>query len=255
MSVIGTTIKRGFTLIELLVVISIIALLISILLPALRSAREAAQSAGCLSQLRQIGMAVNLYLNDYGPWLPPCAGNRPHPYGGASGTRFPGGPYPWFTQYLINDYMGGVSDAMTCPSDDLRLFSDPTRFRRFRNLQTGIVDVGYSYVHNSGTPRNRFSVIPGGDVLSNPGMLDKVKEPSDFGVYFEGGQSINAVWSNPPGRLRFSHGGGRMMNILFGDAHAAPRELDQVHTPELPVPQEFRALWFGSSAYPSTQVY
>ena len=56
--------RQAFTLIELLVVISIISLLISILLPALASARKAAQNTQCMSQFRQIGIAVHAYLND-----------------------------------------------------------------------------------------------------------------------------------------------------------------------------------------------
>lgn len=57
--------SRGFTLIELLVVISIIALLISILLPALGAAREAARSTQCLSMIRQFGMANHMYANEH----------------------------------------------------------------------------------------------------------------------------------------------------------------------------------------------
>jgi prepilin-type N-terminal cleavage/methylation domain-containing protein/prepilin-type processing-associated H-X9-DG protein len=55
--------KRGFTLIELLVVIAIIAVLIALLLPAVQAAREAARRAQCVSNLKQIGLAVHNYIS------------------------------------------------------------------------------------------------------------------------------------------------------------------------------------------------
>ena len=61
---------RGFTLIELLVVMALIALLTAILLPALLSARRGAQRTACISNLRQIGLAVRMYREDYQE-LPP----------------------------------------------------------------------------------------------------------------------------------------------------------------------------------------
>jgi prepilin-type N-terminal cleavage/methylation domain-containing protein/prepilin-type processing-associated H-X9-DG protein len=79
---------RGFTLVELLVVIGIIALLISILLPALTKARAAAQTTACLAQMRSLGQSVFIYQANNKSYLPPLSQWANGSFGGNSFRGF-----------------------------------------------------------------------------------------------------------------------------------------------------------------------
>ena len=85
--------QPGFTLIELLVVVSIIALLVSILLPSLAKAREHARRAVCSSNQRQMGICVSLYGHDYNDFIP-------HMYGYFG--DYPIGSYIWYPPTWTN---------------------------------------------------------------------------------------------------------------------------------------------------------
>jgi len=66
-----TALRRGFTLIELLVVIAIIAILAAILFPVFAQAREKARETACLNNMKQIGTALTMYLQDWDETYPP----------------------------------------------------------------------------------------------------------------------------------------------------------------------------------------
>jgi prepilin-type N-terminal cleavage/methylation domain-containing protein/prepilin-type processing-associated H-X9-DG protein len=108
----GRSTRTGFTLIELLVVIAIIAILAAILFPVFAQAREKARQTGCLSNEKQIGMAVLMYAEDFDETYVPGANWAP---GGVVNSDWTGLVQP----YIKNGEWAGWVDTggvFSCPS-------------------------------------------------------------------------------------------------------------------------------------------
>lgn len=127
--------RRAFTLIELLVVISIIALLIAVLLPALKQARDTARSVTCLSGIRQIGMGFLLYTHDY---------HGRYPIADVGLDRVGSNWDNW--AFLISDYLADNRDVYRCP-----LYDGPASNQR-QYMTNGTEENAYygAYAENGG---------------------------------------------------------------------------------------------------------
>ena len=122
----------GFTLVELMVVTAIIALLASLLLPALASAKDKGRRAACVSNLRQVGIAIHLYANEqegfipYGPKAPPFTSPTDfYPSTGAptSLLSLQNGS-PAGLGLLLKQYVADTPKVLFCPGTDQPVDAD-----------------------------------------------------------------------------------------------------------------------------------
>ena len=161
--------RRGFTLIELLVVIAIIAILAAILFPVFARAREKARQTSCLSNVKQIVLGCQMYLQDYDEAF---MLNRGYNHG----ATYPPTIQYWTWVLLIEPYVKNVN-IFECPSDPSPwAYTDPIRNARI----TG------SYAYNCAFPGTGYASYNGlrGDhtvtpAIWNPYKLAEIQTPSE----------------------------------------------------------------------------
>ena len=200
--------NSGFTLVELLVVIGIIAVLISILLPALSSVRSAAADLQCQSNLRQLAIATVTYAGDWGGMLP------------RANTGYPSNASPpiiddWLKSLepILRPSQAGVVTAWQsepiyiCPrhADDR---SGPNSEQYGMNK---LMDLGLNFTPSPpGTPNNY--------------KLSQIKRPAEIVLFADKNETqwspIVSTSSAEWVQLRHGRGTKLVANVVFADGHA-----------------------------------
>ena len=234
--------KCGFTLIELLVVIAIIAILAAILFPVFANAREKARATGCLNNAKQLGLALEVYLQDSDGVYPL---NR---FPVTPGATPPGGTWNHGTKYTwrraLDRYTKSLS-VWTCPSNNHiwntfghegEVGATPgdasNRVPEYRDRP-----IPTSYAYNGGY---FGEASPADETLQRPREQAEIKEPSNLILILESraGYPDLGYWCISDDCARVGEGLGsfqthqKRLNWIFADTHAKNLKLIQTITPK-----------------------
>jgi prepilin-type N-terminal cleavage/methylation domain-containing protein/prepilin-type processing-associated H-X9-DG protein len=206
--------RNAFTLIELLVVIAIIAILAAILFPVFAQAREKARSATCLSNFKQLGTGVMMYVQDWDDTYP---NNRLFTFpGGSEGNKL---LVSWKT--ATHPYVKNV-DVYRCPSNKNNQKPDETK----GDDAFGLPVFPISYAYNG-------SALWSAAVTKTTIPLGSVPEPARYLMLIESNAAYSdyGIWgfadTGPgPGGSFFVHS-NKQMQALFFDGHAKTTRFSQ----------------------------
>ncbi|MFA6931360.1 MAG: prepilin-type N-terminal cleavage/methylation domain-containing protein [Lentisphaeria bacterium] len=203
---------RGFTLIELLVVIAIIAILASMLMPALTKSRDAAKAIVCISNLKQMSFAAFMYSDNYNGYIPRYSYRGPNS-GGTISTRF------W-----ISILQGRALGDNVC--EELRAYFGFTLLGKagycpLRNNSASSVEYDQLLGRNFGqyAMNTRFNQTIAGSSLYIDDIREHIRKPSVKAEYTESLRSQNPSF-NYTAFVQFRH--NLKANVAFFDGHVAP---------------------------------